>query len=178
MTQKEAGLRLVALARESMIAHMHGGVVAAPPEIVEVFPYAAGVFVTIRKHTGELRGCIGTPRPVADHVVEEVIRNAPLAASSDPRFTPVAFDEMENLRLEVSVLTPPEPVEDVSTLDAQHYGVIVQDSLGRQALLLPAIPGIDTVERQLYEVRRKAGIHPEASVTIERFEVLKFAEPT
>ena len=160
-----------------MIAHMHGGEVAPPSDLVAVFPYAAGAFVTIRQRTGELRGCIGTPRPIADNVVSEVIRNAPLAAGSDPRFSPVVPDEMINLRIEVSILTPPEPVEDISTLDALQYGVIVEDNLGRRALLLPAIPGIDTVERQLYEVRRKAGIHPDASVTVQRFEVLKFEEP-
>lgn len=176
LTPEEAGAKLVALARESMTAEMQGGHVSAPPEVVATFPYAAGAFVTIRKRTGELRGCIGTPRPVADNVVTEVIRNAPLAASSDPRFPAVALEEMDDLRIEVSILTPPEPVQDISTLDALRYGVIVQDKVGHRALLLPAIPGIDTVERQLYEVRRKAGIHPKVAVTIERFEVLKFEE--
>jgi AmmeMemoRadiSam system protein A len=175
--RERPGADLVRLARSAVEAHLDGSATEPTGELVAAFPEAAGVFVTIRRDTGELRGCIGTPMPVCPDVPHEIARVAPLAATADPRFPPVAFAELASHRFEVSLLTPPEAVGDVTELDPLRYGIIVEDDLGRRALLLPDIPGIDTVERQLYEIRRKAGIPERAPIRLQRFEVVKFEEP-
>ena len=72
--------------------------------------------------------------------------------------------------------SPPSYVAVPAHWVGWSYGVIAEDGEGHRALLLPGIKGIDTVERQLFEVRRKAGIAQDAPVTLQRFEVLKFEE--
>ena len=58
----------------------------------------------------ELRGCIGYPYPTSP-LVEAVIDSAINAATEDPRFEPMSLEELGKVVFEVSVLTPPEPVE-------------------------------------------------------------------
>jgi MEMO1 family protein len=167
---------LVELARRAVEAHLRGEALEPAAELVAAFPQPAGCFVTIRRVSGELRGCIGTPRPVCVDIPHEISRVAPMAATGDPRFPPVDPEEMPELRFEVSILSPPEPVGDPSELDPHRFGVIAEDALGRRALLLPDIQGIDTVERQLYELRRKGGIPPLAPIRLQRFRVDKVHE--
>jgi len=176
VTTQDTSNRLPLLAREAVEASLAEQTIEPPLELLATYNYPAGAFVTIRHVNGALRGCLGTHRPVCANVVAEILRVAPLAASSDPRFPAVTADELPNLTFEVSILTPPEEVLTTSDLDAERYGVLVTDEMGRRGLLLPAIQGIDTVERQLFEVRRKAGIPDKAPIKMERFEVLKFEE--
>jgi AmmeMemoRadiSam system protein A len=136
---------------------------------------ARPVFVTLRNPDQSLRGCIGSVSAVESDVVAETARSAVLAASRDPRFPPVSADELPGLSVEVSVLMAPEPVSDVSELDPRRYGVIVRDRLGRQALLLPDIPGVDSPATQIAIARQKAGVPGGAPVTVLRFEVAKFS---
>jgi AmmeMemoRadiSam system protein A len=162
------------LARTAIRNHLTGEMTLASAELRAAFPDPAGAFVTLRRKTGELRGCVGSQHACAATVLDEVLRVAPLAATRDPRFPPVGLAELDGLSIEVSILTPLEPVTDVSKLDAHRYGISICDAEGRTGLLLPNIPGIDTVARQLKEVRIKAGIGPDAPITIHRFEVSKF----
>jgi AmmeMemoRadiSam system protein A len=136
----------------------------------------APVFVTLRSLDGALRGCIGSLVAMEPDVAAETARSAVLAATRDPRFPPVRSDELGKLQIEVSVLLPDEPVTNFEELDPQRYGVVVRDERGRQGLLLPEVPGVDTAELQVQIARRKAGIEPDASVTLRRFEVVKFSE--
>ena len=136
----------------------------------------APVFVTLRSLDGSLRGCIGSLIAIEPDVASETARSAVLAATRDPRFPPVRSEELQKLHIEVSVLLPEEPVTNFDELDPQRYGVVVRDDSGRQGLLLPEVPGVDTAELQVEIARRKAGIEPEASVTMRRFEVVKFSE--
>lgn len=164
---------LVRLARQQVESHCRK--TPAPPETGDVppeFQRSGGVFVSIKKH-GQLRGCIGTILPTRDTIVEEVLQNALAAANRDPRFFPVRAAELEDLQYSVDVLSPLEPVEDLSTLDPKEYGVVV--SHGRRlGVLLPDLEGIDTVEEQLSIVREKAGIAPDAPLKVERFTVTRY----
>ena len=72
-------------------------------------PDASGVFVTIKRR-GQLRGCLGTLQNRAG-LAAEVERCAADSASEDPRFPPVAVDELPELSLEISVLGPLEEIE-------------------------------------------------------------------
>jgi len=109
-------------------------------------------------------------------VVSETARSARLAATRDPRFQPVTSSEVPDLTIEVSVLMPEQAVVESSELDPGRYGVVVRDATGRQGLLLPNVPGIDTGPLQIELARRKAGIELAASVQIFRFEVQKYLE--
>jgi AmmeMemoRadiSam system protein A len=137
---------------------------------------AAPVFVTLRGPDGALRGCIGSLSPTEADVARETARSAILAATRDPRFAPVRAEELAELRIEVSVLLPQEPVAGLSELDPRRYGVVVRDEFGRQGLLLPEVPGINDAATQVSIARRKAGVEPDARVTLRRFEVRKFIE--
>lgn len=135
----------------------------------------AGCFVTLYDARGELRGCIGTIEPTRDDLVLEIAGNAVSAGVRDPRFAAVNLEELPDLRLEVSVLTPPEPVNSAEELDAREYGVVLECG-HRRGVLLPDIEGVDTVDEQLSITRRKAGIAPTEPVQMFRFRVEKYRE--
>ena len=137
---------------------------------------SSGVFVTLRDGAGKLRGCVGSIEPKRPDLASETARSAVLAATRDPRFTPVTQAELADLSIEVSVLAPPRPIRDVGDLDPARYGVVVRDAEGRQGLLLPEVPGIDSAALQVEIARRKAGIPPDIPVTLSRFEVFKYRD--
>lgn len=80
---------------------------ALPPALAE----DRACFVTLRRREdGSLRGCTGTlvaRRPLAKEVVSMMVQTA----FHDPRFRPVEADEVAGLHVEISVLTPPEPLD-------------------------------------------------------------------
>ena len=132
----------------------------------------AGVFVSIHEN-GELRGCIGTIRPVYGSIAQEIMHNAVSASSEDPRFEPIQKEELPYLNINVDVLKQPERIHSRSELDVKRYGVICTKS-GRQGLLLPNLDGVDTVEQQIDIACRKGGIDPdEDDIVMQRFEVVR-----
>jgi AmmeMemoRadiSam system protein A len=167
------GSELPAIARRAIANFLHTNVRV---DLGRPGAPRAPVFVTLRSLDGSLRGCIGSLVAMEPDVAAETARSAVLAATRDPRFPPVRAEELQKLHIEVSVLLPEEPVLDFAELDPQRYGVVVRDGQGRQGLLLPEVPGVDTAELQVEIARRKAGIEPDASVTMRRFEVVKFSE--
>ena len=83
----------------------------------KVFDTKVGVFVTLTKH-GRLRGCIG--HFGEDIPLGEVTREmAHAAAFEDPRFTPLREDELKDISIEISVLTPLKRIYDIKDF---HYG--------------------------------------------------------
>ena len=132
----------------------------------------SAVFVSLKKF-GELRGCIGTTKPTASSIVDEIIQNAVSAGQHDPRFDPVEADELPDLTYSVDVLGVPEPVAGAKDLDPSVYGVIVQDG-SHSGLLLPDLEGVDTVRDQLAIACRKAGIRPGQAYKIKRFRVDRY----
>lgn len=116
-----------------------------------------GVFVSIVKNNRP-RGSMGTINPVADNIAEEIIRNSIEASMYDPQFVPVRPEEIDELNFEVNVLDPPERVDDISELDPEKYGVIVEQGLKR-GVVLPGIREIKTAEEQLELAKERAGIN-------------------
>jgi AmmeMemoRadiSam system protein A len=166
------------LARLAVEIFIEDGVrIAPPPQPEGVLARSAGVFVTIKTIGNDLRGCIGTIEPARLKVAEEIIRNAIIAATGDPRFPPVRREELANLTYGVDVLNAAELVRGPDDLDPAIYGVIIESMDGRhRGLLLPRIEGLDTVEKQWRAVHLKAGLTPGASVRIERFTVTRFGK--
>jgi AmmeMemoRadiSam system protein A len=160
------------LARDAVESFIRRGRTPRPEETTPEMQDKAGVFVCIKKH-GQLRGCIGTFEPKHPNVAEEIVDNAVSAAMRDPRFLPVTEDELPELDYTVDVLTHPELVDSEDELDAKRYGVIVEAGK-RRGLLLPDLEGVDTVAQQIDICRQKAGIAPDESVKLYRFEVKRY----
>ncbi|MEM2929296.1 MAG: TIGR00296 family protein [Thermoproteota archaeon] len=147
----EDGRLLVRIARKSVEKYLRDEALLSPPaDLKNVFYEPCGVFVTLNRLTGpvgsehkELRGCIGFPEPVKP-LVEAVIEAAVAAAVEDPRFPPVALEEMSRIVIDVSVLTPPRLLEvrDRRMLPKEvsigRDGLIVERGFNR-GLLLPQV---------------------------------------
>jgi AmmeMemoRadiSam system protein A len=131
----------------------------------------AGVFVSLHKG-GQLRGCIGTISPTQENVAAEIIHNAISACAQDPRFLPVKANELADIECSVDVLGDAEDIASEDALDPQRYGVIVSQG-HKRGLLLPALDGVDTVQKQVEIARRKAGIPAGERVALQRFEVIR-----
>ena len=159
----------VSLADRAVRAFVAGrGVIRPPAKLPDGMEKRAGVFVSIKKH-GALRGCIGTFFPTEETIAAELIANAIKAATADPRFPPITPDELDDLDLSVDVLSEPEPCSE-SDLDPARYGVIVECGWKR-GLLLPDLPGVESVEAQVEIARRKAGIRTDEPYELRRFTV-------
>lgn len=119
-------------------------------------------FVTLHRG-GALRGCIGhleATRPL----VSDIADNAFAAAFRDPRFPPLADSELADLELEVSVLTPPEPMRFTDEADLRRQiqpgldGLILED-LGARGTFLPSVwESLREPADFLAGLKRKAGL--------------------
>jgi len=164
---------LVKLAKKTVETYVKEGKIPKPPdELTPEMKEKAGAFVSIHQF-GELRGCIGTFEPCNENVAEEIINNAISSATRDPRFPPVAPDELEHLTYSVDVLTKPQPIADKSQLDPKKYGVIVECGF-RRGLLLPDLDGVDSVDYQIDICCQKAGIAPGEPLQLYCFEVKRY----
>jgi len=150
--------------------------IKAPDNLPDYLQLKAGFFVSLKTKQGDLRGCIGTLFPVCNNVAEEIIRNAVQAATQDYRFKPVILEELENLTYSVDILSPLEPIEDLSGHDVQIYGLLIEAVGGKRGVLLPALPGIDTAEAQLIALRHKVGISIDTPVKMSRFSVDRYGD--
>lgn len=151
--------------------------ITAPGKPSALLSARAACFVSIKTHEGDLRGCIGTIEPVKLTLAEELIANAISAATRDPRFDPVAAEELKGLRYSVDILGAPEAAS-FEDLDPKIYGVIVEDESGQlRGLLLPDIPGVSDARQQVDIATRKAGIAPGKALRLSRFRVDRYREP-
>src|ERR1043166_3452921 len=172
------GDELPALARRAVETFVQERrvIVPSPSAASPLLNQRLACFVSIKTIGRDLRGCIGTVEPEKEILTEEIVANAINAATRDPRFLPVAPDELPSLRYSVDVLDPAEPAR-LEDLDPAVFGVIVMDRLGlRRGLLLPNIEGIKTASRQVEVAARKAGIAPHESLRLLRFRSRRFSE--
>jgi AmmeMemoRadiSam system protein A len=166
----------VSLARKTVENYIKFNVSLKPSDykVVDVDLAKAGTFVSIKLKNGDLRGCIGTIFPVCETIEEEIIHNAISASTTDPRFNPIGPEELDNLVFSVDVMGAPLQIKDISELDPKNYGIIVKSNSGRQALLLPDLEGVDTIEKQISITKRKAGISMNEPVQIFRFKADRY----
>jgi len=157
----------------SCVEHLVAGEPTPATPRDDPFGDAAACFVSIKKR-GELRGCIGTLSPAEADLGAEIARNARSAAFQDPRFPPVSAAELVDLSYSVDVLGEAEPC-GLGDLDARAYGVIVNCGW-RRGVLLPDLPGVDSVERQVAIALQKAGIGPDEPFDVQRFTVTRYRE--
>jgi AmmeMemoRadiSam system protein A len=157
---------LTALARQTVDAAVRRGDASREePEEPEGIGAGArqvmGGFVTLTLD-GELRGCIGEIFPTREiwRVVREQAVNAAL---HDPRFQPLTIQEAPRVRIEISALTAPEPVESWREIVLGRHGIVLKKGT-RSAVFLPQVPGEQgwDLETTLRFLSRKAGLAPDA----------------
>ena len=95
-----------------------------------------GAFVTLTKN-GMLRGCIGYVEALKP-LDETIIEMAQAAAFRDPRFQAVSKDEIDELEIEISVLTPLKEIDDIKDIEVGKHGIIIERG-GYSGLLLPQV---------------------------------------
>lgn len=174
---------LLEIARKTIESKLFGKPYS--PEFPEEFSANRGVFVTLTK-SGSLRGCIGFPEPVFP-LIEAVQQAAESAAFGDPRFPPVSKEEWPEIKIEVTVLTPPalleagDPSEYPEKIKVGRDGLIVEGGFSK-GLLLPQVP-VEwhwDEEEFLAQTCIKAGLPPnswkEKSTKIYTFQGEIFSE--
>ena len=164
---KEHQQRLLDLAKSSI---QHGLQTGCPLKVnladfpVELTEHRA-TFVTLHKNH-QLRGCIGmleATRPLAEDIAE----NAFSAAFRDPRFPPLADDELDKLEIHLSILTPAEPVlftsekDLITRLQPGIDGLILEEGHRRGTFLPSVWEQLPEPEQFLRHLKQKAGLPPD-----------------
>jgi len=121
-----------------------------------VFAEKRGVFVTLHAR-GRLRGCIGVIE-ACEPLGESITRCAAGAAFEDPRFSPVSAVELRELHIELSLLSPPEPILP-ENIEIGKHGLLISQA-AKRGLLLPQVAVQHKLSREqfLEETCRKAGL--------------------
>ncbi|HVA00681.1 MAG TPA: AmmeMemoRadiSam system protein A [Terriglobia bacterium] len=174
--ERQILLRLARQALESGVAreNLNAEIPGLPAALLA--PQRA--FVTLHQH-GRLRGCIGHVR--GDEPLYQAVRECAIAAAlSDPRFPPVAPEEIPLMNIEISVLSEPRVVSP-EQVEVGKHGLLISRGR-RRGLLLPqvAVEWHWDREKFLEETCLKAGLPADAwrrGATIEAFTAEVFGEP-
>jgi AmmeMemoRadiSam system protein B/AmmeMemoRadiSam system protein A len=125
--------------------------------LTETLKEKRGAFVSLHSH-GQLRGCIGhiQPNRPLHQIIEEM---ASAAAFEDPRFSPLTLKELQDLELEISVLTPLQRIKDVKEIEVGKHGLYIKKGFC-SGLLLPQVATEYNWDRVTFleESCRKAGL--------------------
>ena len=183
---EDDGNTIVKTARMIVTEYLKNGTkIKLEKEFKNNFSFKSGVFVTLNNNQG-LRGCIGYPLP--DKLLFNALEDAAIsAATKDPRFMPVKYNELDSITFEVTVLTSPKtivvnrPEEYLSQIKVGRDGLIVKHGF-YSGLLLPQVPieyGWDEEEFLEYTCE-KAGLPKNywknSETEIQKFEGIVFKE--
>jgi uncharacterized protein len=170
---------LLRIARATLREFLHSGRIPPGKPHKESLLQPAGAFVTLHKG-GDLRGCIGTMvenTPLYKTVQEMAVA----AASRDPRFPPVAEEELADLVIEVSVLGGHRPISSAADVEIGVHGLTIEHA-GRRGLLLPQVASEHGWDAPTFitHVCAKAGLPDDAwsqpGARLERFTAQVFDE--
>jgi uncharacterized protein len=167
---------LLWLAHDSIVAALEEREISLTPPT----PHLAeprGVFTTLHLG-GELRGCVGYVLPISS-VYRAVSETAQAAAFEDTRFLAVTREEVPELEIELSILSPPQPIQPEAIAVGRH-GLLISHG-GYRGLLLPQVPVEHHWDRVTFleQTCRKAGLPRDAwqkGATIEAFTAEVFGE--
>jgi len=150
---------------EASIRHglLHGKPISIDPETqLDALQSIRASFITLQKQ-GDLRGCIGHLDAFQPLIVD-VAENAYAAAFQDPRFPPLSSDEMDDLEIHISVLTPAKPMtfsseEDlIAQLHPGQDGLILQDGNHKGTFLPSVWESLPQPEAFIKHLKLKAGL--------------------
>jgi hypothetical protein len=168
--------KLLLLARRTIEFYLQKGSVPTPEEldvpISEAMKVRRAAFVTLNKNS-DLRGCIGEIFP-SQSLYKSVIANAINAAVNDWRFTPVTKNELSSIKIEISALTVPQPIDSYNLIRLGTDGVILKKD-GYSALFLPQVAPEQkwTLEEMLTHLSLKAGLPENAWKSDASFQVFQ-----
>jgi AmmeMemoRadiSam system protein B/AmmeMemoRadiSam system protein A len=169
---------LLRLARTTLAEYLKSGHISDYQTQDPVLTRRAGAFVTLKKGD-ELRGCVGhlfADTPLYRRVQEMAVA----AATADPRYPPLTAEELDEVSVEVSVLSPLGRVTDTQQIQVGTHGLVILQS-GQQGVLLPQVPvdeGWDLGEF-LENLCLKAGLMPNCWAdrpTLYTFTAVVFGE--
>ena len=177
---------LLKLARKTIVQVTHG----RPVPTVVLSNYSSSLqadgasFVTLIKH-GQLRGCIGALEATMP-LVMDVCEHAEAAALHDYRFSPVSYHELNDLLIEVSILTAPVPLDYTSPNDLLDAlipgvdGVILKNGYQRATFLPQVWDKIPEKSQFLSQLCLKMGASADLwrkkPLTVLRYQVEEFSE--
>lgn len=161
LNQEEQKLALE-IARKTIEAVFTGQKYQPNTDQYLIFQTKRGVFVTLHEDE-KLRGCIGTFEP-AKPLAGAIQEMASSAAFHDSRFYPLDEKELDQLKIEISILSPMEKIDDPSVIEVGKHGVLVKKGL-RNGVYLPQVATEQNwdCERFLCHLcEHKAGIHKDS----------------
>jgi AmmeMemoRadiSam system protein A len=176
---------LLTLARQTLEQYVRGGkrpdAIPGSPALPnsKALTEPGAAFVTLKRR-GELRGCIGQLRPIMP-LYRSVLEMAVSSCSKDRRFTPVKPEELGEIRVEVSVMSPFMKVTNVEEIKVGRDGLHLSFG-GKSGILLPQVPGEEGWDREAYlkAICRKAGLPDrtweEPGAELYRFTAQVFSE--
>jgi len=173
--------KLLAIAKETIDAYVKTGKMLDFKETDPRLLAVEGAFVTLHKD-GQLRGCIGNV--LGRGPLFLTVRDMAIAsATQDPRFRPVSAEELDQLDLEISVLSKPWRISDPNDIELGVHGVMISRGPFNQGLFLPQVAtgqGWNLDQFLSYLCTEKAGLPADAwkdpSTIIEIFTAQVFSE--
>ncbi len=168
--------QLLCLAHESILSALERREISLDPPTAH-FSEPRGAFTSLYLQ-GELRGCVGYVLPVSS-VYRAVADTARAAAFKDTRFPTVSLEETRELKIELSILSPAQPIAPEAIKIGRH-GLLISMS-GYRGLLLPQVPVEHHWDRVTFleQTCRKAGLDRDAwlkGAVIEAFTAEVFGE--
>jgi uncharacterized protein (TIGR00296 family) len=167
MVDLQEGKLAIQLARQAIRTYLQQ--TSNPPlSLSHNFTTKSGVFVTLHTHPqNNLRGCIGIPYPIMS--LKKAIQEAAVSVTHDPRFHPLKKEELQNITIEITILTPPILIsvnntqEYTKAIEIGRDGLIIEKGPFK-GLLLPQVPIEQKwdVDEYLAHTCMKAGLSPDA----------------
>ena len=161
MLNNEQKKLLLKIAKESLEYYLKEGKQKKFEVKDPVLTEKSGAFVTL-KEFGQLRGCIGyivAAKPLYETVAEMAIS----AGTKDPRFSPVKLEELKDIMIEITVLSPLKKINSIDEIEVGKHGIYIQKGF-HSGLLLPQVAteyGWDKIEF-LENTCYKAGLPKDA----------------
>lgn len=177
----DRGKIMLAIARATIASHLNRVAAADESALWLATPGACFVTLTIK---GKLRGCIGSLLPYRP-LLEDLKRNAFAAAFGDPRFAPLSGNELDAVRLEVSLLSPLTSIEFRDEADAVAQlrpgidGVILEYGHNRGTFLPQVWEQLSSPQDFFRHLKMKAGLSPAFwadGIRLSRYTVEKWQE--
>ena len=136
MLNKAQRKRLLEIARNSIQAYLKTGKKLELTDTDPLLLKEMGAFVTLHKH-GELAGCIGNL--VGQQPLYLTVRDMAVeAAVNDPRFSPLKLDELKDIEIEISALSPMQRIESTDEIKMGTHGVLVRSGFN-SGVFLPQV---------------------------------------
>ncbi len=179
MLNETAQKELLSIARKTLESFLRGDNTTSIQTSLPTLQQKTGAFVTLHYH-GELRGCIG--HLVSNIPLFETVKEVAIAAATqDYRFLPLTSKELEEVQIEISVLTPFQEIKNINEIEVGKHGLLITQNQHR-GLLLPQVATEYGWNREefLTQTCLKAGLpenaYQEKDCKIEVFSAQVFGE--